>query len=102
MILYNVTVKIDSQIETEWLEWMKGSHIPDVMATGCFDSYKIMRLLDPPPDEYGVTYAMQYFCRDLDALHTYWREHAPALQADHSERYKERFVAFRTVMEVVG
>lgn len=101
MILYNVTVKIENEIQQDWLNWMKTVHIPDVMATGCFSENKIMCLLEPPPDGQGTTYAIQYFCNDLDTLKQYWKIHAPSLQADHTERYKGRFVAFRTVMQVV-
>ena len=101
MIIYNVTVKIDSQIEAEWLSWMKEIHIPEVIATGCFSDHKMMRLLDPPPDEHGATYAVQYFCHDMKILNRYWRDFAPSLQAAHTDRYKGRFGAFRTIMELV-
>ncbi len=101
MILYNVTVKIDNNAQEEWLDWMKNVHIPDVMSTNCFIENKMMRLLDPPPDEQGTTYAIQYFCKNIETLRHYWKEFAPALQADHTERYKDRFVAFRTIMEMV-
>ncbi len=101
MILYNVTVKIENDITEEWLHWMKTVHIPDVMATNCFTENKIMRMLSPPTDEQGTTFAFQYFCKDMETLQRYWREFAPTLQSDHSERYKGKFVAFRTVMEVV-
>ena len=101
MIIYNVTIKIDNEIHREWLHWMKTVHIPEVMATGCFSENKIMRLLDPPPDEQGTTYAVQYFCNDMATLKEYSDKHAPALQLDHTRRYKGRFGAFRTVMELV-
>jgi hypothetical protein len=71
------------------------------MATNCFIENKMMRLLDPPADEQGTTYAIQYFCKNIETLQRYWKEHAPALQADHAQRYKDRFVAFRTIMELV-
>jgi len=101
MILYNVTVKIENSIQEEWLDWMKQVHIPEVMATQCFSGHKIMRLLDPPPDSQGTTYAIQYYCETSDILQKYWANFAPALQKDHTERYKGKFVAFRTVMELV-
>ena len=34
MILYNVTVNIDTDVEEDWIEWMKETHIPEVMKTG--------------------------------------------------------------------
>ncbi|MBT6516091.1 MAG: DUF4286 family protein, partial [Crocinitomicaceae bacterium] len=36
MIVYSVTVKVNQEIEENWLRWMKEVHIPDVMATGFF------------------------------------------------------------------
>ena len=101
MIIYNVTVKIENNIQVEWLRWMKTVHIPDVMATNCFLENKIMRLIDPPADVQGTTFAIQYFCKNMETLRHYWKVLAPALQADHTQRYEGKFVAFRTVMEVV-
>ena len=31
MIIYNVTISIDKEVENHWLDWMKNTHIPDVM-----------------------------------------------------------------------
>ena len=41
MILYNVTISIDTSVEEDWLQWMKEIHIPDVMNTGLFIDNKI-------------------------------------------------------------
>ncbi len=46
MIIYNVTIKVDKTIAEDWLLWMQKEHIPEVMATGCFYAYKIVRLLE--------------------------------------------------------
>ena len=99
MILYNVTVKISKSAHDEWLQWMQEVHIPDVINTGLFDDHKICRILHEETD--GITYAFQYFCKDMATFEQYQRDHAPALQKDHSERYKDQYVAFRTLMEVV-
>lgn len=101
MILYNVTVKIDRSVHEAWLDWMRSEHIPDVMATGFFTKHLMVRLLDPPADEDGITYAVQYFCKNIEALRRYQSEEAPALQAKHFERFQGKFVAFRTVMKIV-
>ena len=100
MILYNVTLKLDPAIHEDWLEWMRSVHIPEVLATGFFIENKVMRLLEPS-DEDGYTYAIQYFCETIELLRQYQRECSPALQASHTERYRGKFVAFRTIMEVV-
>lgn len=101
MIIYNVTVKIEASAHDDWLQWMKETHIPDVMKTGCFAENKIMRMIDPPADRQGITYAIQYFCENVGTLRDYWEKHAPPLQAEHTERYEGKFVAFRTVLREV-
>lgn len=100
MILYNVTVKIDHQIEEEWVRWMKRIHIPQVMKTGFFTEYKMLRLMSVDESD-GLTYAIQYFCKDIKDYMEYQNVHAPALQKDHTERYQGKFVSFRTIMREV-
>ena len=100
MIIYNVTVKVDADIESDWFDWMKNIHIPDVMQTGYFTEFKICRILNMREQD-GTTYAIQYFAPDMAALHRYQTQHAPALQKDHVQRYGDKTVAFRTLMEVL-
>jgi hypothetical protein len=45
MIIYNVTVNVDEDVAVEWLQWMKETHIPDVMKTGMFLESRICRVL---------------------------------------------------------
>lgn len=52
-------------------------------------------------EEDGVTYAIQYFCKDLPTYFRYQEQYAPALQAETATRYKDRFVAFRTLLEIL-
>jgi len=98
-IVYNVTIQVEKDTSEEWLEWMKAEHIPDVMATGMFLSYQINRVIKE--DEGGITYAVQYICQDMKTLHQYQIKHAQKLQAEHTNRYQGKFVAFRTLMEIL-
>jgi hypothetical protein len=97
MIIYNVTVSIDASIHEDWLEWMKKVHIPEVMQTGYFLENKLCKLI--VDDE--ITYAIQYICKDIQTLNEYQEKHAPSLQEKHSSRYKGKFGAFRTLLEIV-
>ena len=99
MILYNVTISIDPDVHDEWLQWMKETHIPDVMATGLFIENKIARIL--AEEEGGKAYSIQYLLRNMDDYETYQQEHAPRLQAEHIERYDGKFGAFRTLLHVI-
>lgn len=99
MILYNVTLNVDPAIHNDWIDWMQTQHIPDVMATGSFLKFKICKLLRA--GEEGVTYSIQYFCESSKVLHQYQVQHAPALQKEHLERYGDKVVAFRSLLEVI-
>lgn len=98
MIIYSVTVSIDPAIEADWKEWMQKVHIPDVMATGYFMASHFQKLLEPKPDPGVATYNIQYECESKAEYNRYQEMAAPALQADHTARYKDKFVAFRTIL----
>ena len=100
-ILYNVTIIIDERIANEWKEWMLNTHIPDVMSTGFFESYKLSKMLSGE-SEGGVTYAIQYIANNMDALKNYQAGPALKLQAEHSNRYANKFAAFRSMLEVMS
>ena len=99
-ILYSVTVKIDLDVEKDWLNWMKNTHIPDVMDTNMFLSYRMYRVLGQDESD-GITYSIQYVCQDMKTLHKYTITQGQKLQAEHSSRYKNKYVAFRTMLEIL-
>jgi hypothetical protein len=99
MIIYNVTVNIENDVREEWLQWMKSKHIPDVMATGYFLENKVCKVL--VDEEQGTTYSIQYTCANMDDLKEYQTNHAPRLQKEVADKYANKFVAFRTLLEVV-
>lgn len=101
MLLYNVTITIDLDVHQDWLRWMREIHIPDVMATGLFESYRICRLLGHEHEDSEI-FTVQYLVEDMTRLRRYMDEFAPALQRQHSERYEGKYAAFRTVMEVMN
>lgn len=101
MIIYNVTVNIDEAAAPEWLKYMKEKHIPDVMETNCFQKYVVCKLLTRQSDEDGETYAIQYYCENMEKYNLYNDKFSSKLQQEHSDLYGGKFVAFRSLMEVV-
>ena len=101
MLLYNITVSIDNSVAEEWLTWMKKTHIPEVMATTYFIKYQIAKLLTEEADTGSVTYAVQYFCRNMADFEEYQQDFGPELQAKHASRYPNQFVTFESLLEIV-
>jgi hypothetical protein len=101
MLIYNVTVQVERSIAADWLQWLREEHIPRVMQTGCFLRYQVVKLLEPA-DEADPTYAVQYYVEGQALLNRYLEVHAAGLRAEGTARWGDRFVAFRTIMEVVN
>ncbi len=99
MIIYSVTVKVIPGIQQDWLNWMKTTHIPEVMETGYFKECRMSKVLEEDESQ-GVTYNMQYLCESYSNLMEYQEKAAPALQKDHKKRYEGKFVAFRTLLKL--
>jgi len=100
MLLYNVTVKIDHDIEQDWLDWMQSVHIPRVMATGLFYNHFIFKLLNEAEHD-GITYSIQYYANSIDDVEQYLENYAPAYIDEHMHKFRHKHVAFRTLLESV-
>lgn len=101
MIIYNVTLKVEADIVPEWVQWMEQEHMPELMASGLFTGYRLCRLLEQDESE-GLTYSAQCHCASLDDYRTYIAIHAPEMREKGFVKFGNKFIAFRTVMEVVA
>ena len=101
MIIYNVTTKLHHSIHEQWLLWLKEEHIPELLATGCFSDAKILRLLEVDEEE-GPTYAVQYFAESKALYNRYLEHHAATMRQKTIDKWQDRFIAFRSIMQVVN
>lgn len=99
MILYNVTIIMEEDIHQDWLNWVNNSHISDVMNTGCFVSYRILKVLDSPNE--GITYCIQYIADSLENYNAYKQKYSSQHQADTPIQFQNKLVTFRTIMEYI-
>jgi Domain of unknown function (DUF4286) len=101
MLIYNITIQVNWTIHNDWLPWMQEVHIPEVMSTGMFTHFRILRLLEADESE-GPTYAFQYFVANREKYDYYIENFAPLLREKTITRWSDQFHAFRTLMEVVN
>lgn len=99
MIIYNVTVNIEESVHDEWLAWMREVHIPDVMKTGMFKEFRLCKVLSE--EDTGLTYSFQYTCDSMEFYEKYRDEFSPALRNQVTDKFGEKFVAFRTLLEII-
>ena len=99
VFIYNVTVNISDDAHQEWLSWMKSTHMPDVMKTGCFVDSQMLKLLYV--EDEGHTYSIQYRFLDMNDIERYQKNFAQDLQAEYKEKFGNKYTAFRTLLQVM-
>ena len=100
MIVYNITVKIDHAIGDEWINWQKEIHIPEVMATGAFTGHRFYKLLDHDDDE-GKIFVIQFFANSRQEYDTFIKQFSPILKNKALEKWGDKAVYFRTLLQNV-
>lgn len=99
-IVYNITTKIEDEVARKWYRWMMDEHIPAMMETGCFESYRFFQLTSLPEEE-GHTFTTQFVAVQRKNLQNYLDNHLYALQAKMDTEFKNQYVSFQTVMNLL-
>lgn len=99
MILYNVTIILDEEIHESWIKWMNRAYLKNIMATGYFISYRLLKVLDSPNE--GLTYCIQFIGDSIEKYNSYLHLHADLLQNNVPAEFINKFVVFSTLMEFI-
>ncbi|HYT90861.1 MAG TPA: DUF4286 family protein [Gemmataceae bacterium] len=96
-IAYTVTVTLpDEATARDWLRWLTGGHIDDVLAAGASDA-ELVQL-----DEAGHSFAVRYHFASAEAFADYERDYAPRLRAEGLRLFPvEKGVAYRRCVGTV-
>lgn len=100
MIIYNVTLKVDKNIAREWQNWMQETHIPEMLSLGIFTKSSFCRLLEQEETE-GQTFVTQYFCNNQQDYEEYLEHYAKVMRQKGLDKFGDKAIAFRTLMEVI-
>jgi hypothetical protein len=100
MVIYNVTTKVDWAIHNAWQQWMLTEHIPEIIATGCFEKCLLLRLLEVD-DTDGPSFAAQYITPTKEGYLRYIEQHAAGMRLKATEKWGNKVVAFRSLLELV-
>ena len=100
MIIYNVTTHVDNSIHNEWLTWMKETHIPQMMQTGCFTKFQMVRMMEADETE-GPTYATQYYAESKADYERYIAMYAALQRKASIDMWGDKTISFRSLMQIV-
>jgi hypothetical protein len=99
MILYNITISLDPSIDEVWLKWMRETHIPEILETGCFTEGRLSKI-NGVEDE-GITYSIMYLSPSQELFNRYQEEFASDFFTKQTQLFNGKFGAFRTVLNVI-
>lgn len=100
-MLYIVFISVDNDVHEDWYLWMRDVHVGDVLDTGCFYDAIVARDVDADT-ETRTAYRILYRAYSESAFRRYEAEHAPALKADHANRYAGRVEARRDILPIAA
>jgi hypothetical protein len=101
MLLYNITIAVDTPIEQEWKDWMRTELSPKSMATGFFTGYRFYKVLTHD-DPASVSYCVQYFVETIEQFNQYLKEYAQAFLEQQRLKFPDRHAAFQTLLEEIN
>lgn len=101
MIVYTVSTSIKKSVMQDWIDWMTNEHIPEVMATGCFTGFELLKINTPALSADEVTFVINYSLKSIDDYYEYAEKFSPTLQIKHQEKFPGKFKASRSVSELI-
>jgi hypothetical protein len=94
MTVYEVTADVEEGLVSRYERYMREKHIPEVLATGCFQAALFARSA-------GGRYRTSYVARTQADLDRYLETHTAALRADFEAHFPEGISLSREVWATV-
>ena len=100
MYLLSITINIEDGIKEEWMSWIN-TKVKSILADKKFvQDFRILKIMVEEPGQ-GSTYSFQYHLPNLEAVDLFEEVYDREVAADMYRFYKEKFVEFRTRLEVI-
>ncbi|MBQ8593944.1 MAG: DUF4286 family protein [Bacteroidaceae bacterium] len=100
MLIYNTTYNIDQNDARNFVIWMHDFYIPQVTEHGTLKNPRMTRILSHK-EESTECFSVQWEVEDTRALHHWHVAQNVSLQAEMMKLFKDKVVAFSTLMEVI-
>lgn len=99
MIIYNVTINIVSEKESEFVTWMKKIYIPRVMESGFFFEHRFLKLLQNQED--GINFAVQFHTETMEKMLHFDRIYSKPIEDLLHTTFQNDYISFRSLLEPV-
>lgn len=100
LILYNTTVKVDHDVNDDFLQWVQEEHFPAAMESGLVMEVSRYCLLGVDTED-GLTYSLQYRLKDMGTYNDFVVVVDSKFKQALPDRYGLKQVSFSSVLEMV-
>ena len=97
MIIYNVTVTLNENIHSRWVEWIRHEHITEVLSTRLFKKAILSRIISNKE----LTYTIAYYAENSSKLESYKKNYSNQLRQKSFEKFGDSALSFRTELEFI-
>lgn len=97
--LYNVTMQVNKQMENQYMEWLQQLYIPEVMDSGFFTKYQLLKIISDAPED--TTYAVQFITPSIEKFQEFENQFLDRMLGFIVEIWNNEVLYFTTSMEIV-
>lgn len=101
MTIYNITTQVAWQVHEEWKNWMINERIPDLIATGIFSHYQLVRVIEVDDAE-GPMYAVQLYLHESCSISDYKNKFSETMEKHEKALWGNQVFSFSSLMEVIN
>jgi hypothetical protein len=100
MYLLSITINVDDQVRDELLEWINLRLKKMTSDKSLVHAFRMFRLISEEPGN-GSTYSFQYQIPSIVEIDVFEEEYDRAIAVDMYRFYKDKFVEFRSRLELL-
>lgn len=100
MLIYNTTYQVDTDNARNFVIWLHEVYIPQAESNDWLKNARLCRILSHK-EENSECFSLQWEVEDTRALHQWHTSCGMALNAEMLKVFKDKVIAFSTLMEVI-
>ncbi len=94
MIIYEISANVRLDLTGEYEQFMRETHIPDLLETGYFSGAELERVTD------GV-YRARYLAENRETLEDYFQTEVERLREDFNKKFPKGIDVSRQILEIL-
>ena len=100
MILYNITIIVDSDIEIEFREWARLVYLPQIHRSNLFKSQSFLQMTDSPNE--GTTFCLQMISANDEGIESFKKTQLTLFHDQCKKVWVDKVFIFESKMQYLA